>query len=298
MKVGLIGLGNMGSAIALNLIKAGHKVSVWNRSRDKADALLQAGATWAASPAEAGEAEVVLSMLADDTALQAVVFGAADPQGNPLPGTLQSKAPALHLSLSTISIELADRLAQSHAEAGRGFVSAPVFGRPAAAQAAKLFIAAAGNPAHLALCEPLFDAISQRVFTIGERPSMANVVKLSGNFMIMAAVEAMAEAMTLCEKSGVAKSTLFDVLTNTLFNAPVYKTYGEILVQGRYRPAGFAAPLGLKDMTLVSSAAQRSGTPMPVLGVVRDHLIETIACEGEDIDWSGVGITVAKHAGL
>lgn len=296
MKVGFIGLGNMGSAIALNLIKAGHKVSVWNRSRDKAEPLLAAGATLAANPAEAGEADVVLSMLADDTALQAVVYGGADGHGQP--GTLQSKASALHISLSTISIELADRLAQSHAEAGRGFVSAPVFGRPAAAQAAKLFIAAAGKDADLQRCAPLFDAISQRVFTIGERPSMANVVKLSGNFMIMAAVEAMAEAMTLCEKSGVPKSTLFDVLTNTLFNAPVYKTYGEILVHGRYRPAGFAAPLGLKDMTLVSSAAQHVRAPMPVLGVVRDHLIETIACEGEDIDWSGVGVTVAKHAGL
>lgn len=289
MKVGFIGLGNMGSAIALNLIRAGHEVCVWNRSPGKADGLAAAGATVAATPAQAGEAEVVLSMLADDKAVEAVVFGEH--------GTLGSKAPAVHVSLSTISIELAERLAQSHGDAGRGFVSAPVFGRPAAAQAAKLFIAAAGAPAHLSLCGPLFDAISQRVFTIGEQPSMANVVKLSGNFMIMAAVEAMAEAMTLCEKSGVAKSTLFDVLTNTLFNAPVYKIYGEMLVEERFRPAGFAAPLGLKDMTLVSSAAQRAGVPMPVLGIVRDHLIETIACEGPDIDWAGVGLMVARHAG-
>ncbi|WP_213880771.1 NAD(P)-dependent oxidoreductase [Pseudomonas sp. dw_358] len=290
MKAGFIGLGNMGSAIALHLIKAGHQVSVWNRSPGKDDALLAAGATRAASPADAAEADVVLSMLADDAAVQAVVFGEH--------GTLSSSAKAVHVSLSTISIELADHLAETHRQAGRDYVSAPVFGRPAAAQAAKLFIAAAGKPAALSLCAPLFDAISQRVFTIGETPSMANVVKLSGNFMIMAAVEAMAEAMALCEKSGVEKSTLFEVLTNTLFNAPVYKTYGEILVQERYRPAGFAAPLGLKDMTLVGSAAQRVGVPMPVLGVVRDHLIETIACEGPDIDWSGVGLTVSKHAGL
>jgi len=290
MNIGFIGLGSMGSAIALNLINAGHQVSVWNRSPHKTDSLVAAGATLANSPAEAGNNEVVMTMLADDAAVEAVVFGEH--------GTLNSQQAATHISLSTISVDLADRLTAAHADVGRGFVAAPVFGRPAAAQAAKLFVAAAGPAATLALCEPVFHAISQRVFNIGERPSMANVIKLSGNFMIMAAVEAMAEAMTLCEKSGVPKATLFDVLTNTLFAAPVYKIYGELLVEERFRPAGFAAPLGLKDMTLVGQAAYKVGVPMPVLGVVRDHLIETIACEGPDIDWSGVGLTVAKHAGL
>jgi 3-hydroxyisobutyrate dehydrogenase-like beta-hydroxyacid dehydrogenase len=290
MNIGFIGLGNMGSAIALNLINAGHRVTVWNRSADKAQPLLDAGASLAGSPAEAGENELVISMLADDKALEAVVFGEQ--------GTLRSQAPALHVSMSTIGIELADRLARAHADAGREFVSAPVFGRPAAAQAAKLFIVAAGDAAALARCAPAFDAVSQRVFPVGERASMANVVKLSGNFMIMAAVEAMAEAMTLCEKSGVEKAALFEVLTNTLFDAPVYKTYGDIIVHQRYRPAGFAAPLGLKDMGLVADAARQAGVPMPVLGVVRDHLIETIACEGADVDWSAVGLTVARRAGL
>lgn len=287
MKVGFIGLGRMGAAMAANLLKAGHEVAVWNRSPDKADALVQAGARRAASPRDAAEAAVVMSMLADDAAVEAVVHGAD--------GILD--APALHVSHSTISIALADRLAADHA--GRaGYVSAPVFGRPAAAEAGKLFVVAAGATDHLDRCAPLLDAVSQRVFRIGETPSAANLVKLSGNFMIMSAVEALAEAMTLAEKGGVARETLLAVLTGTLFGAPVYETYGEILAQDRFRPAGFSAPLGLKDMNLVDAAATASQVPMPLLGVVRDHLRAAIAQEGEDIDWAGVALAVRRGAGI
>jgi 3-hydroxyisobutyrate dehydrogenase-like beta-hydroxyacid dehydrogenase len=197
--------------------------------------------------------------------------------------------------MSTISTSLADRLAAEH---GDTFVSAPVFGRPAAAQAAKLFIVAAGPSAALSTCEPVFSAIGQRVFHIGERPSQANLVKLCGNFMIMAAIEAMAEAMTLAKKGDVSGAQLVEVLTGTLFSAPVYHTYGEILVEERFRPAGFAAPLGLKDMNLVASAADALRTPMPVLSVVRDNLLAVIAQEGEEIDWSGVALAVRRNAGI
>lgn len=286
MKVGFIGLGQMGTAIAANLLKAGHQLTVWNRSPDKADALVAAGASRAERPADAAQGEVVMTMLADDHAVEAVVFGE---------GGIQA-APALHVSHSTISIALADRLA---AQAGSGgYVSAPVFGRPQAAMAAKLFVIAAGAAGHLDACEPLFAAIGQRTFRIGETPSAANLVKLSGNFMIMAAVEAMAEAMTLAEKGGVDRRTLLDVLTGTLFGAPIYHIYGEILVGDQFRPAGFAAPLGLKDMILVDAAATASRTPMPVLGVVRDHLRSAIATEGADVDWASVALAVRRAAGV
>jgi len=286
MKVGFIGLGRMGAAMAANLIAAGHDVTVWNRSPHKAAPLAERGATIAATPADAAQGSVVMTMLADDRALEAVAFG---PDGI-------AGAPALHVSHSTIGVALAERLA---AEAGPGgFVSAPVFGRPAAAEAAQLFVVAAGDPAALDRCAPLLDAIGQRTFRVGDAPPAANLVKLSGNFMIMAAVEAMAEAMTLAEKGGVDRRTLLDVMTGTLFDAPIYRTYGAFLVEDRFRPAGFTAPLGLKDMGLVDAAATAARVPMPLLGIVRDHLRAAIAIEGEDVDWVAAGLAVRRAAGL
>ena len=286
MRIGFIGLGQMGGAIAANLIKAGHEVTVWNRSADKTDALVAAGAARAARPFDAAQGDLVMTMLADDRAVEGVVFGEGGIVG----------APALHVGHSTISVALADRLA---ADSGTGgYVSAPVFGRPPAAAAGKLFVVAAGVEAALDRCEPVFADIGQRTFRIGDKPSAANLMKLSGNFMIMAAVEAMAEAMTLAEKGGVDRQTLLEVLTGTLFGAPVYHTYGEILLEDRFRPAGFAAPLGLKDMTLADTAATSLGAPMPLLGIVRDHLRSVIATEGPDIDWAAIALAIRKSAKL
>ena len=286
MRIGFIGLGQMGSAIAANLLKAGHEVTVWNRSADKTDAFVAAGAARAARPLDAAKGDLVMTMLADDRAVEGVVFGEGGIVG----------APALHVGHSTISIALADQLA---ADSGTGgYVSAPVFGRPPAAAAGKLFVVAAGVDAALDRCELVFADIGQRTFRIGDKPSAANLVKLSGNFMIMAAVEAMAEAMTLAEKGGVDRQTLLEVLTGTLFGAPVYHTYGEILLEDRFRPAGFAAPLGLKDMTLADAAATSLGAPMPLLGIVRDHLRSVIATEGPDIDWAAIALAIRKSAKL
>lgn len=290
MKIGFIGLGRMGSAMAQNLLKAGHQLAVWNRSPDKAAALVAAGARQAWSPADAAaDAEAVITMLADDQAVEAVVFG---------PDGLLASTGSIHISMSTISVALADRLTEAHREAARRFVSAPVFGRPAAAADAKLFILGAGDADLLSACEPLFSAMGQRFFMIGDRPSAANLVKLCGNFMIMSTIEAMAEAMTLAEKGGVSRDRLFEVLTGTLFTAPVHQTYGRILVEEGFRPAGFAAPLGLKDMRLVGAAAEASRTPLPLLGILRDHLLAAIAQEGEDIDWSGIARPIRRSAGL
>lgn len=286
MDIGFIGLGQMGAAMAENLLRAGHRLTVWNRSQDKADALVQAGAARAERPVDAAQGEVVMTMLADDAAVEQVVYGDGGIRG----------APALHVGHSTIGVALAERLAR---DAGPdGYLSAPVFGRPPAAAAGKLFVVAAGAEAALDRAAPLLDAIGQRTFRVGDAPPAANLVKLSGNFMIMAAVEAMAEAMTLAEKGGVPRAQLLEVLTGTLFGAPVYHTYGEILVEDRFRPAGFAAPLGLKDMSLVDAAATAAAVPMPVLGVVRDHLRSVIAQDGRDIDWAGAALAVRRGAGL
>ncbi|HEY1607440.1 MAG TPA: NAD(P)-dependent oxidoreductase [Allosphingosinicella sp.] len=287
MDIGFIGLGQMGAAIAGNLIDHGHKLTVWNRSPEKAKPLVEAGAKQAANPAEAAAAgEIVFTMLADDRAVEAVTFGDD--------GILAAGGDAIHVSLSTIGLALAERLEDAHR--GR-YVSAPVFGRPAVAAQGKLFVVAAGPPEALDSCRPLLDAIGQKTFIAGDKPSEANIVKLCGNFMIMAVVESLAEAMILAGAHGVAKDKLLEVLTGSLFGAPIYQTYGQLLVEGRYRPAGFTAPLGLKDMNLVSAAATDALVPMPLLSLVRDRLLSTVAREGPDIDWAGAAKTVADMAG-
>ncbi len=292
MKIGFIGLGQMGARIAANLVRAQHDVIVWNRSADKARPLVEAGAALASSPkAAAANREVVFTMLADEAALTAVLAGENGLNAGLRPG-------ALHISMSTVAVATADHAAAGHRALGQRFLCAPVFGRPEAAAAAKLFIVAAGDAADLKVAEPLFGAISQRVFYIGETPSSATLVKLCGNFMILSAIEAMGEAFALAAKGGVAKQQLMEVLTGTLFDSPVYRTYGPILVGEKFTPAGFAAPLGLKDMRLAAQSAEALRVPMPLLNVMRDHLLQTIAQEGEEIDWSAIGRAIAKNAGL
>jgi 3-hydroxyisobutyrate dehydrogenase-like beta-hydroxyacid dehydrogenase len=290
MKIGFIGLGQMGAAIARNLIEAGHDVTVWNRSADKAAPLVAAGARLAERPVDAAAGEIVLTMLADDAAVEAVTFGDN--------GILASNARPIHVSLSTIGIPFAERLTRAHAEAGGVLVSAPVFGRPHAAAAAQLFVVAAGRPDAVAQCQPLFDAIGQRTFLIGDHPSQANLMKLCGNFLIGSVIEGLAEAMTLGRRGGIPKDKLLEVLTGSYFDAPIYHVYGDILAQEKFHPAGFTAPLGLKDMNLVAEAANDARVPMPVLGVVRDHLLATIARDGEEIDWSALGRIVERDAGF
>lgn len=292
MKIGFLGLGRMGAGMAANLLRAGHEVVVWNRSAQKAEPLVAQGARLASSPrtAAAGR-EIVMSMLADDAALEHVLHG---PEGL-FEGLPRS---ALHISSSTIAVSTADRVAALHAERGLKFLSAPVFGRPEAAAAGKLHVLAAGAEADFQLASPLFPAIGQKVFYIGAKPSSANLVKLCGNFSILATIETLAEAMALAQKGGVPKHRFLEVMTGSLFDAPVYRNYGAALVEERYRPAGFTALLGLKDMRLVGESSEALRVPMPVLNVVRDHLLQTIGSEGEDIDWAAVGLAVARNARL
>ncbi|MGY5801763.1 NAD(P)-dependent oxidoreductase [Rhizobium sp. LEGMi12c] len=291
MKVGFIGLGQMGSAMAVNLVKAGHEVTVYNRSRDKAEALVGEGAKVAATVAEACGGEAVFTMLAHDDALSAVVHGDG--------GVLASLGKgAVHISASTISVAMSERLTREHAAAGQRFVAAPVFGRPEAAAAAKLFVAAAGAPDAIRLVTPLFDAIGQRTFVLGEEPKSANLVKLSGNFLIASVIESLGEAMALVEKGGVDRHAYLDLLTSTLFNAPVYKTYGGLIADRKFQPAGFSAPLGQKDVRLALAAGEALNVPLPLASLLRDRFLTLLAHGGEELDWSAIGALAAKDAGL
>jgi len=291
MDIGFIGLGKMGQGMAANLMKAGHRVTVYNRSPDKAEALVAQGATAAGSVAEASSAEVVFSMLADDGAVEAITLGEQ--------GIVASlPAGATHVSSSTISVALSERLAAAHAEAGQRYAAAPVFGRPEAAAAAKLFVIAAGAPQVLQPLFPLFDAIGQRTFVVSEQPPTANLVKLSGNFLIASAIESVSEAVALVAKAGVDRQQYVDILTSTLFAAPAYQTYGGLIARQEFEPAGMAATLGLKDVRLVLAAAERLQVPLPVASVLRDRLLTLVATGGGHLDWSALARLADRDAGM
>jgi 3-hydroxyisobutyrate dehydrogenase-like beta-hydroxyacid dehydrogenase len=291
MDVGFIGLGNMGQAMARNLLKAGHRVTVFNRSREKAEALAADGANVAASPAEACRQPVVITMLADDAAVEAAMLG----EGG---GVSALGKDAVHISMSTISVGLSDRLAAAHGKAGQAHVAAPVFGRPEAAAAAKLFIVAAGAQSALALCQPLFDAMGQRTFVIGDKPSAANLVKLSGNFLLASMIECLGEAFALTRKGGIDPHVYLEIMTSTLFSAPAYKTYGALIANQQYEPAGFSMALGLKDIRLALNAADALAVPMPAASMVHDHFLAGLAQGAGQSDWSALARLSARNAGL
>ncbi len=290
MRIGVIGLGNMGAGIAANLIKAGHEVTVYNRSRPKVDALAAQGAQAADTVADACGGDVVLTMLADDNAVAGVTLGDD--------GIIASSgSDTVHVSSSTISVGLSKRLTDAHGDAGQKFVAAPVFGRPEAAAAAKLFVVAAGPADTVSAVTPVFDAIGQRTFVVAEDPSAANLVKLSGNFLIGSVIESLGEAMALVVKGGVDRHQYLDILTSTLFSAPVYKTYGGLIANEQFEPAGFAAPLGHKDIGLVLSAAEELRVPLPIASLLRDRVLRLLAEGGEQLDWSAISSLAAADAG-
>ena len=291
MKVGWIGLGNMGLPMARNLLKAGHELVVYNRTRSRADSLQSDGAKVAATPAEAAAAPVLVTMVADDPALEDLIFGS----GKVLEVLGRG---ATHISMSTISVALSKRLAEAHAKRGQVYVSAPVFGRPEAAVAAKLFVVAAGPQKAVSACQPLFDAMGQRTFVMGEDAPVANVIKLGGNFLIASTIESFGEAFALVRKYGVNPHQFLDFLTSSLFTAPVHKTYGKLIADDQYQPVGFKVPLGLKDVRLVLAAAEAASVPMPLASLVRDHFITLIAQGKQDEDWATIARLAAANAGL
>ena len=290
MKVGFIGLGHMGAGMAANLVKTGHDVTVYNRTRRKVEALVAQGAKAASSVSDACTGDAVITMLADDDAVESVVFS-----GGGVIGSLP--AAAIHISSSTISVALSERLEAAHAKAGQRFVAAPVLGRPDVAAAGQLFVVAAGAPNAVKAAAPLFDAIGKRTFVVSETPKAANLVKLSGNFLLASVIESLGEAMALMGKAGIDRRQYLDILTSTLFDVPVYKTYGGLIADGQFEPAGFAAPLGHKDIRLTLAAAEDLRVPLPLASLLHDRFLALLAHGGDKLDWSAIGRLAAKDAG-
>ncbi len=292
MKIAFIGLGNMGSHMVRHLLRAGHDVTVWNRTLSKADPLRTEGAKVGKSAGETvKDAETVITMLADDRAVESAVLHSGGVIDNLPRG-------ATHISMSTISVALSQKLAQEHSKHGQQYLAAPVFGRPEAAEAGKLFVVAAGDKSALERCQPLLELLGQRVFVIGDKPEMANVVKLSGNFLIASVIESLGETVALTRKYGIDPHSFVEVLTDSLFAAPVYRTYGAIIAEEKYQPAGFKLRLGLKDIRLALAAAEAVDAPLPFASVLRDHMLSAIGHGMEDMDWSSTAKLAAEHAGL
>jgi len=290
MNIGFIGLGKMGKAIAGLLLSTGHKVTVWNRSQEAVQELVAKGAQAAAEPADLANSDFLLSILANDAATRSVFVDQ---------GVLEAAHPGLiHINLATVSVALARELAELHRQRKIGYVAAPVFGRPDAAAAGKLNVVVAGDPATVAKAQPILDAIGQKTWPVGDAPENANVVKIAGNFMIASAIETMGEAVALTRSHGVKADAFLDILTNTLFASPAYKLYRGLIAAEKYKPAGFAAPLALKDVRLALSAADENNVPMPFANVLRDSLMELIATGGGDEDWVAMARVAARRAGL
>ena len=289
MKVGFIGLGRMGAGLAANLLKTGHDVTVYNRTPSKVDALVAQGAKAAASVSDACHGDAVMTMLANDDAVESVVFGDGGIIGNLRPGKI-------HISSSTISVALSERLEVAHAKAGQSFVAAPVFGRPDVAAAGQLVVVAAGAPAAVKAAAPLLDAIGKSTFVASETPKIANLVKLSGNFLLASVIESLGEAMALVGKAGLDRRQYLNFLTSTLFDVPVYKTYGGLIADRKFEPAAFAAPLGHKDIRLALAAAEDLRVPMPLASLLHDRFLTLLAHGGDNLDWSAIGQLAAKDA--
>jgi 3-hydroxyisobutyrate dehydrogenase-like beta-hydroxyacid dehydrogenase len=291
MKTGFIGLGRMGSGMAVNLLNAHHEVTVYNRTREKTSPLVRAGAKAVSNIVDACRGDCVITMLANDEAVEDVCMRPG--------GVVASLAPqTCHVSCSTISVALSQRLADAHAKANQRFVAAPVFGRPDAAAEQRLFILAAGESSAVAAVMPLLDAMGQKTFAVSVKPHDANLLKLSGNFLIGCVMEALGEAMALIGKAGLDRETYLAMLTSTLFDAPVYKTYGGMIATDSFEPAGFAASLGLKDVRLVLSAADEMQVPMPFASLLRDRFLALLAHGGGDLDWSAIGRRAAEDAAI
>ena len=291
MDVGFVGLGSMGSGMARSLARAGHRVTAWNRTRARAEALAADGVAIASSPAEAARPGVVVTMVADDAALDGVAGGAEGLlAGLPRGG--------LHVCSSTVGVDTVERYAREHATRGQAFVAAPVFGRPEAAAAGNLAVVAAGQPAALERARPLLEALGPKLFVVGGEPAQAALVKLIGNFLITVVIEALSEANALAAKGGVGPARLLEVLVGTLFDAPVYRTYGKLLLEERFSPPGFPLPLGAKDNRLVLAVAERLRVPLPLASLVRDRMLSALARGWDSLDWSVIARLASEEAGL
>jgi len=291
MKIGIIGLGAMGSGMAPTLRRAGHDLIVHNRSRGKAEALAGEGITVADSAAEAAsQTGLVLTMLANDEAVENTVFGADGVLAGLKPGQV-------HISCGTISVDLSKRLEEAHTALRQGFLAAPVLGRPNAAESGQLFIMAAGAAPLLEQTRPVLEALGQKLFILGDRPYQANIAKLCCNFLIFSTIEQLAEVFTVSGKGGIDTETMFELLTTSFFTAPVHKNYGRIIVDQAYE-GGVPVTLGAKDNRLFLAAGEELSVPLPMASLLRDRFLATIARGEEGLDFCAIAKRVAEDAGL
>jgi 3-hydroxyisobutyrate dehydrogenase-like beta-hydroxyacid dehydrogenase len=288
-QIGVVGLGHMGHAFATNLIEDGHQVLVYDRDPKRTAALT--GARAAARLDDLAACELVMTSLPDDDALAAVALGPAG-----LTATLSENA--VHISTSTVSPALSRRVAQEHALHRQDYVAAPVLGNPDFARARKLFVLAAGQRSALEKVRPLLKRFGQRLFVIGEDAGLANVVKLACNVLTATTLQCMGEVLALMRKGGVDSHLAFDLLTNSLFDSGVHRTYGAKIVDGHYSPPGLAVPLAIKDLRLALAEAEHTAVPMPAAGLVHDRLVAILARGWAELDWSALGLLAAVEAGL
>ena len=288
-KIALLGTGNMGAPMARNLLRAGYPVTIWNRTRALAEPLAAEGARIADSIADAARgADVAFTMLANDPAVRDVVHH----------GLLHGLArDAIHIGSSTVSVDLARELTDAHAAAGQGYISAPVLGRPEAAEARKLWVIAAGASDPIERCRPLFEAIGRGISVVGAEPWQANLVKISANFLIVSVIETFGEAFALLRKAGLSPNQFLEI-ANSVFQSPVYQNYGRIIADRKYEPAGFRMPLGFKDLNLALAAAGDQSVPMPLASLIHDHYLQAFALGWKDRDWSAIAEVSAANAGL
>ena len=291
-RIAYLGLGGMGAAMARRFLDAAFPLTVWNRNADKARTLVDAGARLAATPVEAAaDADFVFTMVSDDRALEGIALGDT--------GFLAAMKPgSIHVSMSTILPTTARRLAEEHARAGSGYVAAPVFGRPSAAAEGMLWICVSGNDESKTRTLPILEPLSQKRVDFGQDPGGANIVKLSGNFMIAAAIESMAEAFAFAEKNGIDPAQMNDFFGNSIFACPIYKNYGRIITDAAFDPPGFRLALGRKDVELVAETARVNAVPMPMLSTLVSRFAARVAKGGGELDWTSIALDVAADAGL
>lgn len=289
LTVGFVGLGAMGRGIAGNLVRAGHRVRVWNRSPAPVSELVAQGAEAAPDLAGAFDADVLFSVLADDRAVEPLLD----------PALLAGARPGLvHVNMATVSVDLARRAARAHAEHGLGYVAAPVLGRPPVAEAGQLTILAAGAPDSLDRVDPLLAVLGRRTWRLGAEPHLANAHKLAANYLIACAIGAMAEAAALVDAVGGEPADLIGIINDSILPGPVHSGYGAMIADRRYEPAGFRAVLGLKDVNLALTAGAEANVPLPLGSVLRDALLDALAHGEGDKDWAVLAEAARRRAGL
>ncbi len=289
MIVGFIGVGGMGSGVARRIMAAGHQLKAWNRSRKPLDALAAEGAEAVSTPEATLDADVLISMLSRDEVIEDVLVAS---------GALDAARPGLvHANLSTVSVAFAERMERLHAEKGLGYVSAPVLGRPNVAAAGQLNVLASGSPDAVAKATSVLETFAKKVWPLGDTAASASVVKIACNFALASMIETLGEAGALVEAHGVGRAALYEVMTGSVFAAPAYQIYGDIIARKAFEPAGFKLPLGLKDVRLALAAGEGKDTPLPIASLLRDAFLEAIAAGDADKDWSALAAGAFRRAG-